>query len=508
MNEEILMLDEQTLLSIEDIINEILYYYTESEILEKYHVNINACDTNILYDIFNELINEHKETITAKDFVENYNDKHVLIDTPDGWCGVTDFRINENMECLEVKTDDYTNKVSNKHLFETDKGFVESNELNIGDVLLTKKGFQKITEINNIGKSDTYDWTVSSLNSRYWSNGISSHNCGKSFLCYSTAKMAQKDGYSIVFIETEGAIDLIDFPNYGIDIDPNKFRLISSNKVEDINITLVQLLEELKDQKLAGFEIPKIMIVLDSLGQMASNKEKEDLLKGDIKQDMTKAKALTSMFRAINTDLTYLEIPMLVANHTYLTLDLFPKEVLRGGNGLLYSASVIGFMSKARLKTGEEDDMDLGSSGIVVSLKTSKNRMAKPKKIKFEISAVSGMNPYTGLDAFCRPEFYEKIGIAKGKEEVDKETGELIFKPGGNKWFVRHLGKSFWTKQLFRGEVFTQEVLEAMAPIVNNYFSYSSIDEIEEAENAFNDALNDIDDPDGDGFVDADDIFG
>ena len=41
---------------------------------------------------------------------------------------------------------------------------------------------------------------------------------------------------------------------------------------------LTQLLDDLKEQKMNGFELPKLMIILDSLGQMASNKEKEDLL--------------------------------------------------------------------------------------------------------------------------------------------------------------------------------------------------------------------------------------
>jgi len=333
---------------------------------------------------------------------------------------------------------------------------------------------------------------------------------GKSFIAYSVSKHAQKAGYCVIYIDTEQAIDLEDLPKFGIDPSLDKFRLIRSNKVEDINITLTQLVDELKEQKLAGFELPKLMIVLDSLGQMASNKEKEDLLKGDIKQDMTKAKALGSMFRSINTDLGYLEIPMIVCNHTYLTLDLFPQEKLKGGNGLLYSASVIGFMSKSKLKTGEEDDMDLGQSGITVLFKTAKNRMAKPKKIRFDISFVHGMNPYTGLDAFCRPEFYPQIGIAQGKEEVDKSTGEIKFVPGGNRWFVRHLNKSFTTKQLFTQEVFTQQVLEKMAPIVNDYFRFKSLDEIEQVEKQFNDIVGQ--DEDDDGFidsssVDADDLF-
>jgi len=334
---------------------------------------------------------------------------------------------------------------------------------------------------------------------------------GKSFLAYSVSKNAQKQGYSVIYIDTEQAVDLEDLPKYGVDNSLEKFRLIRSNKVEDVNILLSQLVDELKEQKLAGMELPKLMIVLDSLGQMASNKEKSDLLKGDIKQDMTKAKAIGSLFRSINNDLGFIDVPLIVCNHTYLTMDLFPRSVMKGGNGLLYSASVIGFMSKSKLKTGEEDDMDLGQSGISVLFKTQKNRLAKPKKIRFDISFANGMNPYTGLDAFCRPEYFDQIGIAKGTTEVDKETGELKFIPGSarSRWYVRHLDKSFTTKQLFRPSIFTQEVLEAMDPIVNDYFKFKSIDEIEEVEKQFNEVIED-DEDDTNGFSDsasAEDLF-
>lgn len=330
---------------------------------------------------------------------------------------------------------------------------------------------------------------------------------GKSFIAYSVSKHAQRAGYSVIYIDTEQAIDLEDLSKFGIDPSLEKFRLIRSNKVEDVNMVLSQLIDELKTQKLDGYEIPKLMIVLDSLGQMASNKEKADLLKGDIKQDMTKAKALGSMFRSINTDLGYLEIPMIVCNHTYLTLDLFPAEKLKGGNGLLYSASVIGFMSKSKLKTGEEDDMDLGQSGISVLFKTSKNRMAKPKKIRFDISFAHGMNPYTGLDAFCRPEYFEKIGIAQGKMDIDRKTGEMNFTPGGNRWYIRHLDKSFTTKNLFTSDIFTMDVLKKMEPIVNDYFRFKSLDEIEETEKKFNEIIGDDDEPIDSESFDAGDLF-
>jgi RecA/RadA recombinase len=333
---------------------------------------------------------------------------------------------------------------------------------------------------------------------------------GKSFIAYSICKSAQRDGYSIIYIDTENSIDLEGITKFGIDNSPEKLRLIRSNKVEDINIAITQLLDELKEAKMGGYDIPKILIVLDSIGMMSSNKEKEDLLKGAMKQDMTRAKGLNALFRSISSDLGYLDIPMVCCNHTYLTQDLFPKEVSKGGMGLVYSASVLGFLSKSKLKDGNEDEMDLGQSGISVLFKTQKNRLAKPKKIRFDISFLNGLNKYSGLDAFCRPEFFDQIGIAKGKEEVDKETGELIFKPGGNRWYVRHLGKSVATKQLFTQEVFTQEVLEAMAPIVNDYFRFKSLEELEETERQFNEVIGDEDD-ETNGFSDssdADDIFG
>ena len=335
---------------------------------------------------------------------------------------------------------------------------------------------------------------------------------GKSFIAYSICKSAQKSGYSIIYIDTENSIDLEGITKFGIDNSQDKFRLIRSNKVEDINISITQLLDELKEAKMDGFEIPKIIIVLDSIGMMSSNKEKEDLLKGAMKQDMTRAKGLNALFRSISSDLGFLDIPMVCCNHTYLSQDLFPKEISKGGMGLVYSASVLGFLSKSKLKTGEEDDMDLGQSGISVLFKTQKNRLAKPKKIRFDISFAHGMNPYTGLDAFCRPEYFNQVGIAKGKMEVDKSTGEMKFIPGGIRWYIDHLNKSVHTKQLFTQEVFTQEVLEKMEPIVNDYFRFKSLDEIEEVEKEFNSIIGDEDDTtDDNGFTDsadADDIFG
>jgi hypothetical protein len=92
--------------------------------------------------------------------------------------------------------------------------------------------------------------------------------------------------------------------------------------------------------------------------------------------------------------------------------------------------------------------------------------------------------------------------------EVDKKTGEMNFTPGGNRWYISHLDKSVTTKQLFKSDIFTMDVLKKMEPIVNDYFRFKSLDEIEETEKQFNDIIgNDVDDTMDSESFDAGDLF-
>ncbi len=329
---------------------------------------------------------------------------------------------------------------------------------------------------------------------------------GKSYLAYNIIRNAQKEGYRCLFIDTEYSVELSDFENFGVNINPDKFLLLRSNKVEDLKLTLTQLLDDLKEKKLKGTDIGKNMIILDSIGQLASIKEVDDALSGKNKVDMSRAKAIKSLFRIINSDLGFLNIPLLATSHIYLSQDLFPVAKLSGGEGLNYSASTIVLLTKAKLKTGEEDEMDLNSSGIVVTAKSRKNRLAKPKKIKFEINHTKGTNPYKGLELFLTPENFEKVGIAKVKKVVDKKTKKITYTTGGTKYYVRHLDKSFYEKQLYTSKIFTDEVLDELDKIIYDYFTYKSYDEILEIEKELDDKYQDFEeDKDFDIDDDADD---
>lgn len=183
--------------------------------------------------------------------------------------------------------------------------------------------------------------------------------------------------------------------------------------------------------------------------------------------------------------------------------DLFPKAIQSGGKGVDYSASSIVYLTKAKLKTGEEDDLDLGASGIVVTALARKNRNAKPKKIKFEINHTSGTNRYKGLEYFCTPENFEKVGIAKVKPNVDKKTGEITYTTGGTKWYVKHLDKSFYEKQLYSSKIFNEDVLNALEPIIYKYFSYANQDEIDTIQEQMNEDYQDFE-QNGDFDIDED----
>lgn len=301
---------------------------------------------------------------------------------------------------------------------------------------------------------------------------------GKSYICYNIARNAQKQGYYVIYIDTENACNLGTFEGFGVDVSKPNFQLLRIKDVETIKTVMAKFLSSMRAKKEEGFDIRKTIIFYDSIGGTASRKEIEDAIEGKNKQDMTRAKSLKSLFRIIAVEMGYLRMPLVATNHIYLTQDLFPQAVMTGGKGLEYSASVIVYLSSAKLKSEKEDDMSIGQTGIIVSAKAKKNRLAKLKKIKFDIDGESGTNKYGGLDLFLSAENFEKFGIARGKM-VKGDDGKMVFEAGGqrSKWYVRHLDQSFYDKELYTSKVFTKDILEKLEPVIKDYFRYSSYEE-------------------------------
>jgi RecA/RadA recombinase len=104
-------------------------------------------------------------------------------------------------------------------------------------------------------------------------------------------------------------------------------------------------------QQINQFErADNVMIVVDSVGNLASKKEVDDALDGKSVADMTRAKQMKSLFRMITPHLTIKDIPMVVVNHTYMEIGMFPKAIVSGGTGIYYSADNIFIIGRQQEK--------------------------------------------------------------------------------------------------------------------------------------------------------------
>jgi len=122
---------------------------------------------------------------------------------------------------------------------------------------------------------------------------------GKTYLILNAIKQAQKQGYSIIFSDSENAVDKSLVEKFGI--DPKTFRYEPCNTVQEFRSSVTAITDVLIEQKKKGIKLPKIMVVLDSAGNLATQKEIDDAKSGSSKADMTRAKLLKSTFRIIMT---------------------------------------------------------------------------------------------------------------------------------------------------------------------------------------------------------------
>jgi RecA/RadA recombinase len=280
---------------------------------------------------------------------------------------------------------------------------------------------------------------------------------GKSFVCLNVAREAQKKGYDVIYCDTEGAIDKTSALKFGIDSDKVRYQPIKT--VTEFQTFVTNLIDLVKKAKSKGGD-PKILLILDSLGMLSTDKELNDAISGKNAADMgAKAKELRKLFRVITLDLTAAKIPLVCTNHVYAGGGFFPTKESSGGDGPIFAMSVISFLSKAQLKEGNSTT----KTGIIVTSNLKKSRFTIPEPVKFHISFANGMNPYVGLQDFVS---WEACGIERGKFEEVKENGEKknVFVPNASstRWAVEHLGKTVTSSQLFTPEVFTEDVLRRL----------------------------------------------
>lgn len=180
----------------------------------------------------------------------------------------------------------------------------------------------------------------------------------------------------------------------------------------------------------------RLIIVIDSIGNLASKKEVEDALDGKSVADMSRAKQLKSLFRMVTPHLTLKDIPMVVVNHTYKEIGLFPKDIVGGGTGSYYSADNIYIIGRQQEKTGTE------ITGYNFIINVEKSRHVREKsKIPVEVSFTGGISKWSGLLDIAIESGHVIKPSMGWYSRVNGTTGEIEDK----KWRAKDAdSKEFW----------------------------------------------------------------
>lgn len=138
---------------------------------------------------------------------------------------------------------------------------------------------------------------------------------GKTFICLETVKAAQRAGYFIVYYDSEMANDAEGIIARGL--DPASFLYVPVATVEELTTSLINILDEADPKE-------KLMVVVDSLGNLSTRKELQDSTDGSEKRDMTRAQKLRALFRTCTIKAGIKNVPFAAVNHVYAAVGCVP----------------------------------------------------------------------------------------------------------------------------------------------------------------------------------------
>ena len=188
---------------------------------------------------------------------------------------------------------------------------------------------------------------------------------------------------ALLFYDSEFGTPVSYFDSFGIDM--NRVLHTPLTDIEQLKFDIMQQLANLERND-------KVIIIVDSIGNLASKKEVEDALEQKSVADMSRAKQVKSLFLMVTPHLTMKDIPMIVVNHTYKEIGMFPKDIVGGGTGSYYSADNIFILGRQQEKDGTE------ITGYNFIINVEKSRYVKEKsKIPVSVSFEGGISKFSGL---------------------------------------------------------------------------------------------------------------
>ena len=239
--------------------------------------------------------------------------------------------------------------------------------------------------------------------------------------------MDKYDEAVLIFYDSEFGTPQSYFDTFGIDTE----RVLHTplTDIEQLKFDIMKQLEGIERND-------RVMIIIDSIGNLASKKEIDDALEGKSVADMSRAKQVKSLFRMVTPHLNLKDIPMVVVNHTYKEIGLYPKDIVGGGTGSYYSADNIFIIGRQQEKDGTE------ITGYNFIINVEKSRYVREKsKIPVSVSYDGGINKWSGLLDIALESGHVLKPTNGWYCKVDKETGET----GDKKRLADTQNEEFWT---------------------------------------------------------------
>jgi len=231
----------------------------------------------------------------------------------------------------------------------------------------------------------------------------------------------------LLFYDSEFGSPQSYFQSFGIDTSQVLHTPITN--VEELKFDMVNQLSEIKRSD-------KVIIIIDSVGNIPSKKELDDALNEKSVADMTRAKALKGLFRMITPQLTMRDVPLLAVNHTYMELGMFPKAIVSGGTGVMYSADNVWIIGRQQDKKGTE------LKGYHFIINVEKSRFVREKsKIPISVSWDGGIQKWSGLLDVALESGHVRKPKNGWYQAVIPETGEELTQ---NLRVAQTMNREFW----------------------------------------------------------------
>ena len=149
----------------------------------------------------------------------------------------------------------------------------------------------------------------------------------------------------VFYFESELAISKQMLEDRGL--DTKRVGIVPVATVQEFRTQAMKILDRYMENK--KDDKPAMLFVLDSLGNLSTEKEIADMTDGKDTRDMTRAQLIRGAFRVLTLKLGKAKVPLIVTNHVYdVTGAYVPIKKMGGGSGLEYAASTIVFLSKKK----------------------------------------------------------------------------------------------------------------------------------------------------------------